>query len=92
MGLFRKKVPIQALKEQGAIVVDVRTPDEFKAGHAKGSKNIPLAKLSGSVNELKKLNVPIICVCAVGMRAAQAKSLLSKNGIDAHNGVSWTKV
>jgi rhodanese-related sulfurtransferase len=73
--------------EQGAIVVDVRTPAEFKSGNYKGSKNIPLQKLSSSINNLKGKEV--ILVCRSGGRAASAKAMLKRSGITAYNAGAW---
>ena len=73
--------------KNGAIVVDVRSPQEFKSGHHKGSKNIPLQKLNGSLSALK--NKEVILVCRSGGRAGSAKATLTKNGIVAHNAGAW---
>lgn len=96
MGLFsiftNKGNKIKEYVEQGAIVVDVRTPGEFKSGHVKGSRNIPLQNIGAKTAELKKLNKPLILCCASGMRSAQATSILKNAGIDCVNGGSWGKV
>ena len=91
-GKIFKKKDFGKLIQEGAIIVDVRNPNEFQAGAAKGSINIPLGNLPQKIDELKAKNVPVICVCAVGVRAASAKSKLSSNGIEAYNGVSWNKM
>lgn len=88
--LFGTPVDYRALIESGAVVVDVRSPQEFQSGHAKGSKNIPLQNLEGKMKQLKGKEV--IVVCKSGMRAAQAKGLLSRNGITCHNAGAWQKV
>ena len=75
------------LIKNGAVVVDVRSPQEFKSGHAKGSKNIPLSNISKSINSLKGKEV--ILVCLSGGRAGSAKSILKRNGIEAHNAGRW---
>ena len=87
-GLFGgNKVDYQERIKEGAIVVDVRTPGEFNSGHYKGSKNIPLQQISGSINKLKGKEV--ILVCRSGGRAASARSMLSQHGIVAHNAGAW---
>jgi rhodanese-related sulfurtransferase len=58
---FGPKIDISALIAQGATIVDVRTPAEFKDGHVKGSINLPLQTLGSQMNKLKKLYV---CLCA----------------------------
>lgn len=80
----------QQMLDDGAIVVDVRTPGEFKGGHVKGSININLADLNKKIGKLKGKTV--ITVCASGMRSGQAKGILIKNGITAVNGGPWGRI
>lgn len=77
---------------QGAVVIDVRSPQEYKAGHVKGSKNIPLPNLSAKAPQIKKLNKPVIFCCASGMRSGQATSQMKRQGLDCMNGGSWQSV
>lgn len=86
------KADYKALVANGAIIVDVRTPGEFNEGHIKQSINIPLNLLPQKVNELKKKNRPIITVCRSGSRSSMAKSLLTKQGLEVHNGGGWTSL
>ena len=76
--------------DEGAIVVDVRTPGEFKGGHVKGSVNINLSDLRKKMGSLKGKTV--ITVCASGMRSGQAKGILTQNGITAVNGGPWGRI
>ncbi|MEM9326605.1 MAG: rhodanese-like domain-containing protein [Bacteroidota bacterium] len=78
--------------EKGAIVIDVRTPQEYAGGHVPGSKNIPLQTLPTSVKQIKKLHQPVIVCCASGVRSGQATAILREAGIDCINGGPWTKV
>ena len=66
-----KRVDYKELYIGGAQIIDVRTPAEFKNGHIKQSKNIPLQQLQ---SEMKKLDLkkPIITCCASGARSASA--------------------
>ena len=82
------KVDLKELVKQGAVIVDVRTPVEYQGGHIKGSINIPLQALDGSLGKLKKDKTIITC-CASGMRSASAKGILKSKGFDAHNGGGW---
>jgi rhodanese-related sulfurtransferase len=89
LGLGNKSESIQEFIEKGAIIIDVRSPGEFAGGHIKDSKNIPLNEIGAKINEIKKLNKPVIACCASGMRSSQATSILKQNGIDAINGDGW---
>jgi phage shock protein E len=89
LGLGNKSESIQEFLEKGAVIIDVRSPGEFSGGHIKGSKNIPLNEIGVKINEIKKLNKPVIACCASGMRSSQATSILKQNGIDAINGGGW---
>lgn len=83
---------LKAKLDGGAVVIDVRSEGEFAGGHVKGSKNIPLNKLANRLESVKKLQKPVVCVCASGMRSSQATNFLKQNGIDATNGGSWYAV
>ena len=79
-----------ALVKNGAQIIDVRTPDEFRGGHIKGSVNIPLDRLQQNLAKIKK-NKPVITCCASGMRSASAKSILQTKGYtEVFNGGGWS--
>lgn len=83
------KADYAELIRQGAIIVDVRTPGEYKSGHIKGSVNLPLDSLGNNLSKLKK-DKCIICCCASGMRSGSAKSILQSKGFnEVYNGGSW---
>ena len=82
------KVDLKDLVKQGAVVIDVRTPGEFQGGHIKGSINIPLQSLDGSLSKIKR-DKPVITCCASGMRSGSAKSILKSKGYDVHTGGGW---
>ncbi|MCJ1909837.1 rhodanese-like domain-containing protein [Planococcus ruber] len=69
------------LKKKGMQFIDVRTPAEFKAGHIKEFKNIPLNTLPNRLNELNT-GKAIYLICQSGMRSSRAADLLKKNGFD----------
>lgn len=86
----KKSEEMQKLIDQGAQIVDVRTPGEFKSNHVKGSVNIPLASISSNIKKFKGAKKPIILVCASGNRSGQALRFLQSNGIEnVYNGGSW---
>lgn len=79
----------KALVQNGAQIIDVRTPGEFQSGHVQGSVNIPLQNLSNNYSKIKK-GKPVITCCASGMRSASAQALLKSNGFsEVYNGGSW---
>jgi len=78
--------------EKGAVIIDVRTPSEFKSGHIKGSKNIPVNEVGSKVDMISKWNKPVVTVCLSGGRSAAAKSTLASAGIDVYNGGPWFRV
>lgn len=87
----KNKVDLGELIANGAQIIDVRRPQEYKDGHIKKSVNIPLDKLNGQLKKISK-NKPVITCCASGMRSSSAKSILQKAGYDVHNGGSWTNL
>ena len=89
-GLFAKPCEeIHALEarsrmDNGAILVDVREPAEWAAGHAQGARHIPLAQLGQGHSELP-VGRPVITVCRSGARSARAATLLAEQGAAASN-------
>jgi phage shock protein E len=81
-----------ALVKQGAIIIDVRTVGEFRDGHIKGSRNIPLDSIKSKLGEIKKLQKPIITVCRSGTRSSMAKSIMVSNGLEVYNGGAWNSL
>lgn len=90
------KVNYADLIKQGAVILDVRSPGEYKQGHIKGSINAPLNELSKHLSKhLSKIkkDTPIITCCASGMRSASAKSILKSNGFEqVYNGGGWSSL
>ena len=64
----------------GALLVDVRTPEEYAAGHIPGSRNIPLAALPARCNELGAPDTPLFVHCLSGGRSGQAVRFLKGEG------------
>lgn len=60
-------------------LVDVRTPEEFKMGHARRARNIPLDILSSSFDKIEK-NEPVYLICRTDNRSRQAAKILSDAG------------
>ncbi len=92
LGLRKEKVDFKSLYSNGAIIIDVRTPAEYKSGHYKGSINIPLDTISKRMKDIKKKNKTVIAVCKSGARSGNATSLMQQNGIEVFNGGPWTSL
>lgn len=73
-------------------IIDVRTSDEYRAGHVAGSINIPLQEIQARFEEIAKIQGPVVLCCASGGRSFQANSFLRSKGIDCVNGGSWIDV
>ncbi len=72
-------------------VVDVRTVEEFEAGHIAGSINIPLQVLEHHFEDFKHMENLILC-CASGGRSNVAATVLQRQGIACSNGGPWFAV
>lgn len=64
----------------GALLLDVRSPEEFTGGHIDGAMSIPIQQLSGRLDELGDKDAAIVVYCQSGGRSAMAKRLLQSNG------------
>lgn len=79
----------------GAVIVDVREPEEYAAGHVAGSRLIPLATLPDRLRELPSQG-PVFVICHSGRRSLMAARFLSRAaGIDARSvaggTAAWTR-
>jgi rhodanese-related sulfurtransferase len=80
---------VMLMNREKAVVVDVCEAAEYAAGHVVGAKHIPLsdleAKLPGAV---KNKSLPVILVCASGMRSNRAVAIAQKLGYDKAKSLS----
>ena len=71
---------VSAKKAEG-LWIDVRSPEEYAAGHIEGAINIPVADVVAGVEKLKlQKDAPINLYCKRGIRAQQAYEALSQAG------------
>ena len=74
----------QGVKEykqrEGAILLDVRTLQEYREGHIPGSKNVPLQQLDKISSVADNKNIPLFVYCYSGGRSRQAASMLQHMG------------
>ncbi len=92
LGIKTNSEELIELLENGAIVVDVRTPGEFKRDHAKVSINISEQKIPLETERLKKENKQIIICCRNCARSHYVQKHLEKAGIDCMNAGSWKNI
>jgi phage shock protein E len=83
---FADKALVKQKIAAGALILDVRTAEEFAAEHYRGAINIPLAALRGRLAELGSKTRPIVVYCRTGRRSEMARTILLENGfIDVIN-------
>ena len=93
--MFSNKENTEEIEEylkKGAIVLDVRTLEEWNEGHINGSKHIVLNTIPENIERIKGFQKPIIAVCKSGGRSQSATDFLSQHGIDIINGGPWGNV
>ena len=74
---------VQRINREKAVVIDVREPAEFAAGHITNAKNVPLAQFEERLPQVvKNKALPVILVCATSPRAVRAQVLARKLGYD----------
>ena len=84
-----------ARQQRGALVIDVREPHEWNAGHIPGARLVPLAELPQRLTEFDP-NQEIVLVCRSGNRSAQATLMLQRAGFTrvanlAGGMIAWTR-
>jgi rhodanese-related sulfurtransferase len=71
------------MNKENAVVIDVRTSDEWAKGHIVGARHIAMPTLADKIPELEKFKKrPLILCCVSGQRAASAANALKKAGFD----------
>ena len=71
---------LKNMVSKGAILIDVRSPQEFKEGHLPGAINITHSEIRKVKNEMPKLNQQIVVYCQYGGRSREAYNMLRKMG------------
>ncbi|RDI95104.1 rhodanese-like domain-containing protein [Meiothermus sp. QL-1] len=66
-------------RKRGALLLDVRSPEEYAQGRVPGSRNLPLEELLDHLDQLKS---PIVTICATGSRAGLAAEVLAYEGFE----------
>lgn len=79
----------QMINQGKTVILDVREPAEFAAGHVRDAKNIPLKELPKRVGELEKFkSKTVIVVCAAGMQSSKAAAQLRTAGFNEVYGLN----
>lgn len=81
---------LAAAANDGALVVDVREPEEYAEGHIPQAVPMPLATVPARHTELRH-HETVYLVCAVGARSMQAAMFLSRLGYDVCNVAGGTQ-
>lgn len=71
----------------GAVLLDVRTPQEYQEGHIPESKNVPLQQLDNIVSVAKNKDIPLFVYCYSGSRSRQATGMLQRMGYSKVNNI-----
>ena len=64
----------------GGVLLDVRTPQEYREGHIPNSVNLPLETLGGGSSVPAGKDAPLFVYCYSGTRSRQAVGLLERMG------------
>jgi rhodanese-related sulfurtransferase len=73
---------VRLINREKAVLIDVSEPAEYAAGHASGSRSVPLALIDASSELPKNKALPLVVVCPTGTRAARAVAALKKAGFE----------
>jgi phage shock protein E len=86
------------VRDQGGLLLDVRSPEEFESGHVEGAKLVPHDEVGARIDEIASWQdgdrgKPIVVYCRSGNRSKQAKQALEQAGftqvIDLGGMSSW---
>ena len=82
--LFKQPDVNRGVKEfqrtSGAVLLDVRTPEEYRSGHIPGSRNIPLQTIDRISAVAENKDTALYVYCQSGARSRQAAGLLKQMG------------
>lgn len=70
-----------------AVLLDVRTADEYREGHIPGSVNVPLQSIDQVAAAVKNKNIPLFVYCHSGSRSRHATSTLQRMGYTKVNNI-----
>jgi rhodanese-related sulfurtransferase len=65
-------------------LIDVREPDEWRAGHIAAARHIPMDQLPDQLDEIDR-DRAVVTICRSGSRSGKMAELLRERGYDADN-------
>ena len=71
----------------GAVLLDVRTPEEYRGGHIPGSRNIPLQTIDSVSTVVENKDTSLYVYCHSGARSRQAAGVLKQMGYTNVNNI-----
>ena len=76
---------VDLIKNKNAVIIDVRTPEEFAESHLPEANNFPVDTLSQNIETIKKLqrDKPLLVYCHSGKRSARAAEKLKNLGVNS---------
>ena len=89
LSLFSRPTMEQGLSRfretPGAVLLDIRTREEYAGGFIPGSRNLPLQELTGSSKLPADRGTPLVVYCLSGARSSRACSYLKDQGYETTN-------
>lgn len=73
---------VHLINREKAVLIDVSEPADYAAGHAMGSKNVPVAGLAGAKELPKNKQTPVVLMCHTGRTSGRAVMALRKAGYE----------
>lgn len=77
---FTNEEATEICKRTNALLIDVRTPEEYREKHIEGAVNIPVYEIDNIKNEIIDPNKVILVYCKTGKRSKIVKQILTQNG------------
>ena len=77
---FTQEEATEIYERTNALLIDVRTPEEYRENHIEGAVNIPVYEIDNLKNEIIDPNKVILVYCKTGKRSKIVKQILIQNG------------
>ena len=78
--VFTQEEATEIYERTNALLIDVRTPEEYRENHIEGAVNIPVYEIDNLKNEIIDPNKVILVYCKTGKRSKIVKQILIQNG------------